>query len=327
MLYQHPDELDFTLADLPAMPRPERVLMATPVHFEVAYVINPHMEGNVGAVMAAIEGSIIYPLRFRKELQAEGVPFKRSNLLYGVFGTGKTSGSQAAALEALDAGVTVIFADAGADINELLQTGRLYGPSYVHVEDIDTFASSGEDDKVSKFLDAFDGVTAKGGEVMVTMTTNRIEQIHKGFLRPGRVDSAIEIGYLDRQGVEKLVRLTVEPGKLADDVDFDEVYSAVDEFTPAFIAEVLKRAKVHSIGRLGGDANYVLSTNDLVGAAMQLRGHHNLMKRATEGQVKPTLDRVIDDKLLLAAQTGVNGAKLDRGGDTLGELQVDALTN
>lgn len=50
MLYQHASEIDFTLADLPAMPRPERVLMATPAHFEVAYVINPHMEGNVGAV-------------------------------------------------------------------------------------------------------------------------------------------------------------------------------------------------------------------------------------------------------------------------------------
>ena len=38
------------LADLPALPRPGRVLMTTPAHFEVAYVINPHMEGNAGTV-------------------------------------------------------------------------------------------------------------------------------------------------------------------------------------------------------------------------------------------------------------------------------------
>lgn len=32
------------------MPRPERVLLVPPTHFEVAYVINPHMEGNIGEV-------------------------------------------------------------------------------------------------------------------------------------------------------------------------------------------------------------------------------------------------------------------------------------
>ncbi len=38
------------LDDFPTMPRPARVLMTTPAHFRVAYVINPHMEGNLGTV-------------------------------------------------------------------------------------------------------------------------------------------------------------------------------------------------------------------------------------------------------------------------------------
>jgi N-dimethylarginine dimethylaminohydrolase len=38
------------IAALPAIPRPGRVLLTTPDHFEVAYVINPHMEGNIGEV-------------------------------------------------------------------------------------------------------------------------------------------------------------------------------------------------------------------------------------------------------------------------------------
>ncbi len=38
---------------LPTIPRPNRVLLTTPTHFRVAYVINPHMEGNVGSVDAA----------------------------------------------------------------------------------------------------------------------------------------------------------------------------------------------------------------------------------------------------------------------------------
>ncbi len=35
---------------LPQIPRPDRVLLTTPEHFRVAYVINPHMAGNVGTV-------------------------------------------------------------------------------------------------------------------------------------------------------------------------------------------------------------------------------------------------------------------------------------
>ena len=38
------------MQDVPAMPRPTRVLMTTPDHFRVDYVINPHMEGHVGTV-------------------------------------------------------------------------------------------------------------------------------------------------------------------------------------------------------------------------------------------------------------------------------------
>ena len=43
-------EVSFTLNDLPDLPRPERVLMTSPEHFDVQYVINAHMAGNVGSV-------------------------------------------------------------------------------------------------------------------------------------------------------------------------------------------------------------------------------------------------------------------------------------
>lgn len=40
----------FTLDALPAIPRPGRVLLTTPDHFRVEYVINPHMAGHIGDV-------------------------------------------------------------------------------------------------------------------------------------------------------------------------------------------------------------------------------------------------------------------------------------
>jgi len=39
-----------SIDSLPAMPRPGRVLMVSPEHFDVQYVINPHMAGQVGQV-------------------------------------------------------------------------------------------------------------------------------------------------------------------------------------------------------------------------------------------------------------------------------------
>lgn len=50
MVYTSTDALDFRIADRPFLPRPNRVVLTTPTHFDVEYVINPHMSENVGTV-------------------------------------------------------------------------------------------------------------------------------------------------------------------------------------------------------------------------------------------------------------------------------------
>lgn len=44
------NELDFKLSELEDMPAPEKVLLVKPTYFSVEYVINPHMEGQIGSV-------------------------------------------------------------------------------------------------------------------------------------------------------------------------------------------------------------------------------------------------------------------------------------
>ena len=51
MVYTSARDLDFQVSDLSPLPRPHRVLLTTPTHFDVEYVINPHMSENVGTVM------------------------------------------------------------------------------------------------------------------------------------------------------------------------------------------------------------------------------------------------------------------------------------
>lgn len=45
-----PDQIDFTISDIPVMPAPSKVLMVRPTYFDVEYVINPHMKDHVGGV-------------------------------------------------------------------------------------------------------------------------------------------------------------------------------------------------------------------------------------------------------------------------------------
>jgi N-dimethylarginine dimethylaminohydrolase len=49
-LYTSVKNIDFTLSDLESMPMPHRVLMVKPSYFDVEYVINPHMKGQIGKV-------------------------------------------------------------------------------------------------------------------------------------------------------------------------------------------------------------------------------------------------------------------------------------
>ena len=45
-----PKQLDFTIRNLQDMPYSSKAFMVTPTYFNVEYVINPHMEGNIGEV-------------------------------------------------------------------------------------------------------------------------------------------------------------------------------------------------------------------------------------------------------------------------------------
>ena len=46
-------EVDFSLNDLAPLPYPTRVVMTSPDYFEIKYVINAHMQGNIGTVNTA----------------------------------------------------------------------------------------------------------------------------------------------------------------------------------------------------------------------------------------------------------------------------------
>jgi N-dimethylarginine dimethylaminohydrolase len=54
MVYTTPHRSTPHPTDAPSHPRPDRVVLTTPAYFDVAYVINPHMEGHLGSVQPAV---------------------------------------------------------------------------------------------------------------------------------------------------------------------------------------------------------------------------------------------------------------------------------
>lgn len=258
-------------------------------------------------VRQQLDAAIFSPLRHPHTYRNEGIPLKRAILLYGPYGTGKSSVGMMVAQEAQANGWTFIMARPGHDqIEDVLTTARLYAPAVVWVEDIDNDTDTSDPKAMTRILDAFDGINAKAGEVMICMSSNHIERVPPGMLRPGRLDYVLEIAELDRVGAEELIRVVVGPNKLAADTDFDAVYAQMHGFLPAFVRATADRARSWAISRLGGDGDYQLTTEDLAGAAASLHPQLRLHQNANDPKPLPTLDRVVRE----AVTSGVEGLKM-----------------
>ena len=229
--------------------------------------------------------------------EAMGLPMKRAVLLEGPFGTGKSSALWMTAKKAMKHGWTFVMCRPGRDsLTEVMETARLYQPAVVVFEDVDTIAQNGDPEAVTKLLDLFDGINAKGTKLLAMMTTNNVDDIHKGMIRPGRLDSIIRIAELDKGGVERMVKSVVKPEMLSDTVDYQRVYEAMEGFLPAFIKESIERAVRHALVRTKGEADIShikLDTEDFILAANGLRPQLDLMNNAGTGKVMPTVDRAL----------------------------------
>lgn len=220
-----------------------------------------------------------------------GEPLKRAVLLEGPYGTGKSLAAFLTAQKAEANGWTFLRVRPGDNLDDAMRTAQLYAPAVVMFEDIDVVAEAGDPARISKLLDSFDGISAKGAEVIAILTTNRKDKIHKGMLRPGRLDAVISINSLDEHGVERLIKAKV-PADMLRVIDYGTVYEAYEGFTPAFASEAISRTMRYAIAREGKKPHF-LTTADFVGAAQSLRPQLELMAAADEEKTTPTADQAL----------------------------------
>lgn len=250
-----------------------------------------------------LDANIWSAIQHADKMRELGVSLKRAVLLEGPYGTGKTLAAFMTAKHAVANGWTFLYCRPGQDdIHRVMQTAKLYQPAVVFFEDVDTIADPDEHgvSAVSKLLDTFDGLSAKGTELLAVMTTNHADRIHKGMVRPGRLDAVVHIGALDTPGVEKLVRANVPSELLSNDLDWDLISTAMDGYLPAFMVEATTRAMRYNIARHKGDVTK-LDTEDFVAAANGLRDQLALMDEAQEHASESTIDAqfkaLVDDSV------------------------------
>lgn len=247
-------------------------------------------------VLAQLDANLWSLIQHTDTMRGLGIPLKRAVLLEGPFGTGKSLAGALTAKRAQENGWTFILARPGKDdVFEVLNTAKLYAPAVVQFEDIDTVASKGSDAAISRLLDALDGISNKSTGVLALFTTNYVEKLQKGVMRPGRIDSIIHIAELDRGGIERAIKANVDSKVLSADVDYDVVYAEMEGFLPAFVVEAVNRAVRYAVSRNKGNTKFTIETDDIVKASQGLRHQLNLMNDAQEGHAKPSVDSVLRD--------------------------------
>lgn len=275
-------------------------------------------------VITQLEANVWGQLRYSEAMREQGLPLKRAVLLEGPYGTGKTLAAFLTAQEAINNGWTFIYCRPGRDnLRDTMATAQLYQPSVVFFEDVDVIADSDQGtDSVSTLLDVFDGIQAKGTEILAVLTTNHVDQIHKGMCRPGRLDAIIHVGALDRNGVQRLVEVTVPREILDTNIDYDKVYDAMEGYLPAFCKEAVDRSIRYSLTR-GKGFSSTITTEDLINAAQGLRAQFDLMTDAHEGKEKDPLSQA----LVPVLRTALHGSRIVETGTDYQLYEVKALSD
>lgn len=257
-------------------------------------------------VAAAINANLFTPIERTALARQMGVPLKRGVLLEGRYGGGKTLTAFVTAKKCVENGWTFLMLHDSGQIAFGIETAKLYQPAVVFAEDIDRQLAGERDQDMDDILNTIDGIGVKGADIMVVLTTNNVEKMHRAMLRPGRLDAIITITPPDAIAAQKLLRLYARD-RLPADADLTEAGELLAGQIPAVIREAVERAKLYTLSRSDGISLPVLSGADLSLAAVDMRPHLDMM--AAEPPSKETVAERIGNAFIDAVKHAVDDSE------------------
>lgn len=257
-----------------------------------------------------IDMYLFNPVIHSQKCRDNGIPLKRGVVLEGRFGTGKTLTAYGLAKTCVQNGWTFLYVEDVRDISLAMSFAKMYAPCVLFAEDVDrTIPIGSRSGEIDKILNTFDGVESKDIEVITVLTTNNVNGIHPGFLRPGRIDTVIPVHAPDSDAMLRLVRhyaKTKSGDSIIEGTD-EQIIAAISGLkgtNAAFVKEAVERSKLCAIEK----PEMMISPEDLKKAIVSM-GPQIKMVCPNAGEEKDSFDPEKDimvDPLRLAGEIAID---------------------
>ncbi len=257
---QAPDSLQVTKADFDAAlariePSAMREFVAETPETSFADV------GGLDDAKQVLREAVEWPLTYQRLFAETATEPPSGVLLYGPPGTGKTLLARALAGET---NVNFVHVDgpelidkyvgeSEESIREVFDRARQAAPSIIFFDEIDaivgqrgTGTTETTDRIVSQLLTELDGLR-ENPNLVVIAATNRKEVIDPAILRPGRLDTHVNVGLPDRAGRRAILEVHCRGKPLGEDVDLDVLATELTGYTGADIEAIVQEASMRSI--------------------------------------------------------------------------------
>jgi transitional endoplasmic reticulum ATPase len=253
--------------------------------------------GGLDDAKRTLRESVEWPLTYPRLFEATRTDPPRGILLHGPPGTGKTLLARAIAHES---GVNFIHV-AGPElvdkyvgesekaVREVFERARQASPAIVFFDEIDAIAGrrgTGSHEVtervVSQLLTELDGV-ASNPNLVVLAATNRKDAIDPALLRPGRIESHVEVPPPDRAARRDILAVHAR-GKPLGDVDLDRLAAETNGYTGADLEAVVREASMRAIREAAADLG-VAEADDRADEIRVQRRHFDAALNSVEPSV------------------------------------------
>jgi len=194
---------------------------------------------------------------------AAGIKPSKGVLLSGPPGTGKTLLAKAVATEANANFISIKgpeliskwVGESEKHVREIFKKAKQVSPSIIFFDEFDSISkgrggsmNDSSEKVVNQLLTELDGVEELEN-VMIIAATNRKDLIDAALLRPGRIDSHVELGIPDMETRLEIFKVHVKNMPLEKNVKVEEMVEKTEGWTGADIEAVCRFAGVNSIKR------------------------------------------------------------------------------
>jgi transitional endoplasmic reticulum ATPase len=226
--------------------------------------------GGLDDAKEELERAVTWPLSYGPLFDAAGADPPTGVLLYGPPGTGKTLLARAIAGES---GVNYIqvagpelldryVGESEKAVRELFDRARQAAPAIIFFDEIDAVATdrdaaggdgSGVSERVvSQLLTELDRAS-DNPNLVVLAATNRRNALDPALLRPGRLETHVEVPEPDREARRKILEVHTRGKPLTDDVDLERVADETEGYSGAEIASLTRAAAMRAIERVADE--------------------------------------------------------------------------